>query len=349
MHTENTGIRNIGTQNPGTRGTGGQDADTAGVRQSALPVFDAARTRAALAADPEALTEALSLALVAVARGRASAPARVAAYAPAGLLGAMPGYVPGLGLAAKLITVFADPDNPGRSTHRGAVVAFDECDGRVLAVLDAEPLTAIRTAATSILAFRALARPEARRVTVVGTGTLAAAHLAQLTRAPGLAVTLAGRDPARVAALAQDFGVVAGESIEAAVRGAEVVLCCTGAREPVLARRWLAPGTHVSSVGGSQGPELDADTIRDAALFAEWDGAASAAPPAGAHELQGVAPGRVTLLGAVLGGAHPGRAAALSPDGLTVFKSTGHAALDVAAAHVAAAAVDDGADDGAAR
>jgi ornithine cyclodeaminase/alanine dehydrogenase-like protein (mu-crystallin family) len=345
MHTENTDTQNTGTQNTDTRGAGtqhpvSQDPDTPGAGQPGLRVFDAARTRAALTADPAALTEALSLALVAVARGQASVPARIAAYAPAGLLGAMPGYVPGLGLAAKLITVFADPAAPGLSTHRGAVVAFDERDGRVLAVLDAEPLTAIRTAATSILAFRALARPEARRVTVVGTGTLAAAHLAQLTRGPGLLVTVAGRDPERVAALAERFGVAAGESIERAVRGAEVVLCCTGAREPVLARQWLAPGTHVSSVGGSQGPELDADTIRDAALFAEWDGAASAAPPAGAHELQGLAPGRVALLGAVLGGAHPGRAAALSPDGLTVFKSTGHAALDVAAAHVAAAAED---------
>jgi ornithine cyclodeaminase/alanine dehydrogenase-like protein (mu-crystallin family) len=106
-------------------------------------------------------------------------------------------------------------------------------------------------------------------------------------------------------------------------------------------REWLAPGTHVGSVGGSEeGPELDEATIGDASLFAEWPGAAAAAPPPGAHELQGVSAERVTLLGSVLAGDHPGRR-----DGaeLTVFKSTGHAALDVAAAAVAYASAAAGA------
>jgi ornithine cyclodeaminase/alanine dehydrogenase-like protein (mu-crystallin family) len=145
-------------------------------------------------------------------------------------------------------------------------------------------------------------------------------------------VVVAGRRPAQVAALAQRFGVGAAASVEEAVRGADAVLCCTGADSPVIRREWLAPGTHVGSVGGSEGPELDAATIRDASLFAEWPGAAAAAPPAGAHELQGVPAERVTLLGSVLAGDHPGRRDAAE---LTVFKSTGHAALDVAAAAVA--------------
>ncbi|MBR7831135.1 ornithine cyclodeaminase family protein [Actinospica sp. MGRD01-02] len=316
-----------------------EDLSDAVAPGGAVRVLDAPGTQKALS-DSAALTAALSRALVAVARGEASVPPRIAARATAGLLGAMPGYVPGLGLAAKLITVFADPARPGRSTHRGVVVVFDERDGRPLAVLDAEPLTAIRTAATSILAFRALARPDARRVTVVGTGTLAAAHLAQLAGDPDLSVTVAGRDPDRVRALSERFGVAGAASIESAVRAADAVLCCTGAHEPVVLGEWLAPGTHISSVGGSQGPELDAATIAGAALFAEWDGAVAAAPPAGAHELQGVDPGRVTLLGAVLDGAHPGRGALGAPQAeLTVFKSTGHAALDVAAASVAVAAL----------
>jgi alanine dehydrogenase len=316
-----------------------EDLSDAATPAGAVRVLDAAATRRALS-DSAALTAALSRALIAVARGEASVPPRIAARATAGLLGAMPGYVPGLGLAAKLITVFADPARPGRSTHQGVLVAFDERDGRPLAVLDAEPLTAIRTAATSILAFRALARPDARRVAVIGTGTLAAAHLAQLTADPDLSVTVAGRDRERVRALSGRLGLAAAASIESAVRAADAVLCCTGAHGPVVRREWLAPGTHVSSVGGSQGPELDAATIAEAALFAEWDGAVAAAPPAGAHELQGVDPGRVTLLGAVLDGTHPGRGAlGASNAELTVFKSTGHAALDVAAASVAVAAL----------
>ena len=110
---------------------------------------------------------------------------------------------------------------------------------------------------------------------------------------------------------------------------ADVVFCCTGAREPVLRREWLQQGCHISSVGGSHGPELDAATIADAVVYVEWPGAAGAAPPAGAHELQSYDSARLRLLGDVLSGAAAPEAAPL-----TVFKSTGHAALDVAAAAV---------------
>ncbi|MBR7836746.1 hypothetical protein KDL01_25925 [Actinospica durhamensis] len=293
------------------------------------------QTRAALA-DGKALTETVARALIAVARGEASVPPRIAAFAEHGLLGAMPGYVPGVGLGAKLIAVFEDPDRPGRSSHQGLVAMFDERDGTPLAILDAEPLTAARTAASATVALRALARPDARRVVVVGTGTQARAQLELLAGDERWQVTLAGRDPGRTAELAARFGVAVAPSIEAGVREAEAVLCATGAHEPVVRASWLAPGTHVGSVGGSQGPELDAETIAAGALFAEWPGAAQAAPPAGAHELQGLEPGRVTLIGAVLDGTHPGRR---DERELTVFKSTGHAALDIAAAAVVRAAL----------
>jgi ornithine cyclodeaminase len=109
--------------------------------------------------------------------------------------------------------------------------------------------------------------------------------------------------------------------------------------EPVVSRSWFAPGAHVSSVGGSGGHEIDAETVRDGLLFTEWPGAAASPPPAGAHELQGIDPARITLLGAVLDGAHPGRD---RREALTVFKSTGHGALDVAAAAVALKSIQDG-------
>jgi len=295
-----------------------------------LRVLGCAETREALA-DSAALAAAIGRALISIARGEDSCPPRIAARSAHGQLGAMPGHVPGLGLAAKLIAVFPDPEHPGRSTHRGLVASFDEQTGQPLAILDAEPLTAIRTAVTATVAMRALARPDARRITVIGTGTQATAQLELIAADPQFTVTLAGRDPDRVRALAERFGVRPGVSIEEAVREADVVQCCTGAREPVLRREWLAPGTHVSSVGSH---ELDAATIRDGALFVEWLGAATSAPPAGAYELQDVPVGRVTLLGAVLAGEHPGRR---GEEEITVFKSTGHAALDVAAAAVACA------------
>ncbi|MER8182268.1 ornithine cyclodeaminase family protein [Kitasatospora sp. NPDC094015] len=293
-------------------------------------VLDRAQTRAAL--DPLRTTEAVARALVAIARGQVSVPPRIAALAPAGLLGAMPGHVPGLGLAAKLVTVFTDPERPGRSAHRGVVALFDEADGRPLALMDAESVSAVRTAAAATLSMRALARPGVRRVAVIGTGAQARAQLAMLAaHAPGVPVVVGGRDPLRTREAAAGHPGASAATVEQAVRGAGVVFCCTGAVRPVLRRDWLAPGAHVSSVGGSHGHELDGGTVADGTLFAEWPGAAGAPPPAGAGELQGVPVERVTLLGAVLAGEHPGRRRG---DELTVFKSTGHAALDVAAAAV---------------
>ncbi|MFG3582783.1 ornithine cyclodeaminase family protein [Streptomyces sp. NPDC047990] len=304
-----------------------------GAGMTGVLVLDRSQTRAAL--DPPRVLEAVATALVAIGRGQVSAPPRIAARTATGLLGAMPGHVPGLGLAAKLVSVFDDPRSPGRSAHRGMVALFDADDGRPLALMDAESLTGIRTAAAATLSARALAAPvPAGPVTVIGTGAQARAQVALLAALdPTAPVVVAGRDPrrARLTADLHPEGRTAAD-IETAVRAAGVVFCCTGATRPVVHRDWLAAGTHISSVGGSHGPELDTATLGDAALFAEWAGAAMAAPPAGAHELQGLPAGRtVTLLGQVLAGERPGRRSA---DELTVFKSTGHAALDVAAAHV---------------
>ncbi|GGX83156.1 ornithine cyclodeaminase family protein [Streptomyces fructofermentans] len=295
--------------------------------------LDGARTRAAL--EPRRLLDAVTTALIAIARDEVSAPPRIAARAPGGLLGAMPGHVPGLGLAAKLVSVFADPLQPGRSGHRGFVALFDAVDGRPVALMDAEPLTEARTAATATVGARALARPGASRVAVVGTGAQARAQVGLLAALdPATPVVVAGRDPRRAEEVAALHPAArAAADIEEAVRGADTVFCCTGAVRPVIDRGWLLPGAHVGSVGGSHGPEVDAGTVRDAALFAEWPGAATTPPPSGAHELQGLPPDRrVTLLGSVLGGDLPGRP---DEEGITLFKSTGHAALDVAAAHVA--------------
>lgn len=297
---------------------------------SGVLVLDRARTRAAL--DPERLLAAVEQALIAMADGRASAPPRIAALAPAGLLGAMPGYVPGLGLAAKLVSVFADPDRPGRSAHRGVVALFDEHDGRLLALMDAESVTACRTAATATLGMRALARPRPARIAVIGSGAQAEAQVALLAALGDPTPLVVGaRDLGRARRTAELHPDAIAATIPDAVQGADVVLCCTGARTPVLSRSQLAPGAHISSVGGSSGPEIDADTVQEGSLFVEWDGAFSCPPPAGAHELQVPAAQRAVLLGEVLDGRHPGRR---DPGELTVFKSTGHAALDVAAASV---------------
>jgi ornithine cyclodeaminase/alanine dehydrogenase-like protein (mu-crystallin family) len=281
--------------------------------------------------DLDELLAALGDALVSFSAGRASVPPRVAAQAEGGILGAMPVHLPGTALATKLVSVFPGNHGRGRPSHQALIAMFDPADGTPLAVLDGTRITAARTGATAAVAAGALARPGAAVLAILGAGVQGRAHLDAFplvrdfreirvaSRTPGHAEALAGGHP-----LARAAG-----SFEEAVAGADVVCCCTDAREPVLEAGWLAPGAHVSSVGGTFGPELDPAIVRSGRVFVEWRGAAANPPPAGAHELQGLDPATLTEVGEVLAGTRPGRTA----DGeLTVYKSTGHAVEDAAAA-----------------
>lgn len=97
---------------------------------------------------------------------------------------------------------------------------------------------------------------------------------------------------------------------------------------PIEADAWIKPDTHVGPVGS--GAELPADLLDRARVFVE-SRSATAPPPAGAVELQGRDPLSLTEIGVVLANRRAGRS---NRDEITVFKSTGHAVEDVAAAAV---------------
>lgn len=278
---------------------------------------------------PAALLEVLAEALIALGQGRAEAPTRIAVRVPeGGLLAAMPGF-DGVVLGAKLVTVF--PANPGRGLpgHQALIALFDAATGAPLAVLDGTAITAARTGAVSALATRALARPEARVLAILGTGVQARSHWEAVRLVRDFAeVRIAGRTPDQVERLATEWGAVPYASFEAAARGAEVICCCTHAEQPILRREWLAPGAHVTSVGIG-GCELDPAVIAAADVLAVEAPVAFAPFPGGAYELQGVDPGRGVALGHLLDGSARGRE---NPTQLTVFKSVGHAVEDVAVA-----------------
>ena len=281
--------------------------------------------------DLEQLLDALAEALVRLSAGRATAPPRVATWAEGGGLGAMPVHLPGIALGAKLVSVFPANHDRGRPSHQALIALFDPDDGTPLAVMDGTRITAARTGATAAVAAGALARPDAAVLAILGAGVQGRSHLDAFPLVRDFAdIRVASRTPAHAEALAAAHPAArAVGSFEEAVAGADVVCCCTDAREPILQLGWLAPGAHVSSVGGSFGPELDPATVRAARVFVEWRGAAANPPPAGAHELQGLAPGALTEVGEVLAGTRPGRT---SPEELTIYKSTGHAVEDAAAA-----------------
>ena len=284
--------------------------------------------------DVDSMLEALGSAFIALSSGTTSVPPRIAARVPdLGLLGAMAGYVPGVALEVKLVSVFPQNHHHGQPSHQGLIALFDEKNGTPLALMDGSYITAIRTGGSAAVATKALAREDAKVFAILGAGVQGESHLETFPRVRDFEeIRVASRDPEKAQALAKrNPRARVAESFEAAVRGADVVACCTDAREPVLRREWLKPGAHVSSVGGTFGHELDPETISSGSLFVEWRGAATNAPPAGAHELQGIDTTRLTEIGEVLAGSLPGRR---SKDEITVYKSTGHAVEDAATARL---------------
>jgi alanine dehydrogenase len=271
------------------------------------------------------LLERLEAAFVELSAGRASVPPRVAAFTPHGLLAAMPGYVDGV-LAAKLVALFPDHD----PSHQALIAVFDAETGTPRAVMDGTLITAVRTGASSAVATRALAREDAKVLAVLGAGVQGRSHLDAVGRVRQFdEVRVASRTPVHAQMLAKEIGATAVDSFEEAVRGADVICCCTHASEPILRREWLAPGAHVGSVGASQeGPELDAETVAAGLLCVE-SRVAFEPPPAGAFELRGLDARQAVELGEVLSGTRAGR---MSDDQITVYKSMGHAVEDAAAA-----------------
>jgi ornithine cyclodeaminase/alanine dehydrogenase-like protein (mu-crystallin family) len=122
------------------------------------------------------------------------------------------------------------------------------------------------------------------------------------------------------------------ESFEEAARGADVIAMCTHSSTPVVQREWVAPGTHVTSVGyAAPHGELDRELAEAANLFVESRAAAFSPPPAGCMELAGMDPEKASEMGEVLLGKRPGRR---SDDEITVYKSMGHAVEDLAASNL---------------
>ncbi len=295
-----------------------------------LRVLNAGQVEALL--DPQALRLALTEAMIGLSNGLADVPPRVGTEADGGVLLAMPGFLQGVGLATKLISLF--PGNVDVPSHQGVIVLFDERTGTPLALLDAEVISGARTAMTAAIAADRLARPDAARLTIVGGGAQAVAHAKAFAPlrpwAEVLAVNRSQPAAVMVAGAAREAGAamaLAMEDFRDAVVGADVIALCTHADTPVIDPSWVGDGSHVSSVGSRA--ELPPALLGRGPVVVEWRAAVTTPPPAGAAELQGLDPASVVELGELLQDPSLGRS---GPDEVSIYKSTGHAVQDVAAA-----------------
>jgi alanine dehydrogenase len=285
--------------------------------------------------DLDELVGALARAHEELSSGSVSMPPRIAAFAADGLLGAMPAYLPSAGLGCKLVSLF--PANTDRPTHQAAIVLFDPHVGSPVALMDGTYITEMRTAGAAALAARLLAREDARVLAILGTGAQARSHAQMFRRVrEWREIRIAGRDPEKAERLADELGLTAAASFEQAVRGADVVAAATHATEPVVRVEWVAPGTHVSSVGyAAPASELDPELVRSATLVVESRDSSFAPPPGGAPELAEVDRSTVAELGELVSGAKRGRT---TPVEITLYKSVGVAVQDLAAAALVLAA-----------
>ena len=166
------------------------------------------------------------------------------------ILHAVGGTIAGAGVAGTKTWLYT----PGGAAP--LLVIFSLQDGRALAVIEAFTLGQLRTAATTGLGTRLLAREDASSLALLGTGKQAFAQAqAVATVRPITEIRLAGRDPGRRAALAgrlrTQLGVSVTETseIDRAVDGAAIVTAITRAAEPILGASAISPGTHINAVG----------------------------------------------------------------------------------------------------
>ena len=263
-----------------------------------------------------------------------------------GYYSTMPAYVRderGGALGMKSVTFF--PGNAGgpHPTHLATILLLDPATGAPLAILDGRLVTELRTAAVTAVSVELLAKAGARRLALLGSGVQARSHLRALALVRDLAsVKVWSRNAAHAARFVREMAGTVGcpletaASVREAMRGADLVVAVTSAREPITDAAWLEPGMHVCAVGSSTADvrELDGASVARCRVFV--DSRASAAAESGdliMAQRDGFigADHVVAELGEVAAGA-PGRR---SDGEITLFKSLGLAVEDVVAARLA--------------
>ncbi len=285
--------------------------------------LDEAEVRAVLSWDE--LIVAMERALAAFSSGAVLQPVRNMITIEEGkrYLGVMPS-VGEDAMGLKLVSFYPGNEGTDIPTHMAMVLLFRPETGEPLAVMDGRLITEMRTAAVSAAVTNRLASPDSRVLALLGSGVQAKAHLEALAHVRRFdEVRVWSRSPEHAKRFAKEHGVKAMDA-EAAVRGADVVVTATNAREPILMGAWLKPGAHVNAVGSARPTwrELDDETManllvvdsREAVLKESGDVILSNAMI-------------YAEVGEIFAGTTPSPASET-----TVFKSVGVAIEDVAAA-----------------
>jgi ornithine cyclodeaminase/alanine dehydrogenase len=304
-----------------------------------MRVFTDSEVRSLL--DPTEVVDAIEAAFAREYSTTAVMPARTQVQvAGRGVLLVMPCYdsaVPGLG--SKLLTAFDSAAQRLQATY----VLLDPLTGELRALMAANYLTDVRTAATSAVATRHLARRDAKVLGVFGTGRQARSHIEVIATVRRFErVLVCGSSAARSRAFATTIASEFGLTVEAAdahscASQADVICTCTTSSTPVLEGKWLRPGTHLNLVGAFQPDkrEVDSETMRRARIVVDtYEGALGEACDLLVPIREGVISREHVIadLHQLASGKAAGRTSA---DEITVFKSVGCALEDLVTATLA--------------
>lgn len=243
-------------------------------------------------------------------------------------------WIDGMGIAVKSATVFPGNPQEGLPSINGGVCLFSASSGTLEAIVDFHLVTKWKTAGDSLLGALKLARPDSRRILVVGAGTVAHSLLeAYGAGFPDAEFTVWNRTSDHAHALAARYpGTRVAEDLERAVRSADIISCATMATEPILHGAWLHPGQHVDLIGAFRADmrEADDEALRRSRIFVDSRGTT----------MGDIGEIRIPLSDGVIreadvvgdyydiadGGFHRG-----SDDEITLFKNGGGAHLDLMA------------------
>lgn len=260
-------------------------------------------------------------------------------------VGVMPAYIddPAM-LGTKVVSVFGSNAAVGLPTHLATIVLLDPMTGELLAIMDGRYITEARTAAVSAVSVKHLAREDAARMAIIGSGVQARSHLEAIATVRQLdEIRVWSRRVENRTAFAHQMrprttaAITIAASAREAVADADVIVLATASREPVVHSGWIADGAHVCAVGACRPDqrEMDSQLVARGRVFV--DSRTGALAEAGDIILP-IKEGAIREqhlageLGEIVIGKIAGRT---SPRDVTIFKSLGMAVEDVAAAHLA--------------
>jgi len=289
--------------------------------------------------------EAMRGAMIAVSRGETTLPIRQYMTIPntQGKMAMMPGTIAAPACyGIKLVCKYVREENSPYGTHVGMVLVFDSEKGLPLAIIEGASLTAIRTAAASALATDLMAKADCQTLTILGYGEQARRHVfAMLAVRNPKTIYVWGRNFEKATTFAKRLSEEIGQTVTAiknaqdAVEAADLICTTTSSKTPILKGAWLKPGTHVNLVGAAvaTSSEVDQDVVTRSRFVTDYRPAAMAAAGELLDAIKAGFASEETIIaeiGEIADGKITGRT---SPDEITVYKSLGVAAQDLAAGH----------------